>query len=242
MGLELILSVKRSQFRVDDVMSDVKDKVFVAKRPVILERDQFSCRYCDWQAQKYQEVHHLDDDHGNNADGNMVTACCLCHLCNHIGFAGAKGSAVLIYLDPAMGVTQVELNSLVRILWLAESGNDPELRGRASGLLMRLMAATAAAKQQLGSSDPSVLGSFLLGLDDEQYASRQERLKGVYLLPVREAFKAQVTYWRTETMKSLPTSTWVEVSLAQLTAKVDESEGGVASPRLADVLSFIDKN
>lgn len=238
--MELVLSVKRSQFRVDDVMTDVKDKVFAAVRPKILERDRHACVYCRWQALKYQEVHHLDDDHGNNDEANLVTTCALCHLCNHIGFAGAKGAAVLIYLDPELQLTQVELNVLVRILWLAEGGNDVELRATASGLLMRLMAGTAAAKQQLGSADPAVLGSFLLGLDDDQYAGRKERLKGVYLLPVREAFKSQLSFWKAETMKSLPASSWVSEAIEKLKERVGEVEDGVPSPRIADVLTYLD--
>src|SRR5690554_7898806 len=118
--LPLILSVKRSRFRMDDPTADHANREFVGKRPSILERDRYKCRFCGFKAKKWQEVHHVNNDHQDNSDINLVTACPLCHLVHHVGFAGMRQAAQLIYIDPEVKVSQRDLNQLVRALWIAE--------------------------------------------------------------------------------------------------------------------------
>lgn len=76
-----------------------------------LLHDQHTCRFCGLPAGGWQDVFHLDDDHGNWADTNLVAACPLCHGVQHIGSPGANQDMHVIWLPE---VEQAVLNVLVR--------------------------------------------------------------------------------------------------------------------------------
>lgn len=80
----------RSQagWRRDDWMAADADAEFKLVRQKVLERDEHTCRFCGFRAPKWQEVHHLDDNHHNNDPDNLVTACMFCHMVHHLGLAG----------------------------------------------------------------------------------------------------------------------------------------------------------
>jgi hypothetical protein len=56
-----------------------------ALRLKILNRDKFVCRYCDFKADKWQIVHHIDGNPNNNAESNLETICPMCNLIHHAG-------------------------------------------------------------------------------------------------------------------------------------------------------------
>jgi len=51
----------------------------------ILTRDDFTCQYCGYRSEKYQIVHHLDENPENNEESNLVTICQMCNLIKHSG-------------------------------------------------------------------------------------------------------------------------------------------------------------
>ena len=102
---ELLISVKRSQFRVDDANSTEKDVVYKKLKPEILAKNQYACEFCGFRAKKFQHIHHLNDDHSDNSKSNLVVACPLCHMTCHIGFSGSQKLGSLIYMDPELGLT-----------------------------------------------------------------------------------------------------------------------------------------
>lgn len=54
-------------------------------RKKILIRDQYTCKYCGFGANKWQIVHHIDGNPDNNNDSNLETICPMCNLINHSG-------------------------------------------------------------------------------------------------------------------------------------------------------------
>jgi len=52
---------------------------------MILARDGNTCRYCGFTSGKWQVVHHLDGDPGNNDANNLETICPMCNLICHAG-------------------------------------------------------------------------------------------------------------------------------------------------------------
>ncbi len=207
----IVLSVKRSVFRRDDPTAEMADSGFKAARPRVLDRDGNRCHFCGFRAEKYQEAHHINDDHNDNSEKNLMTVCTLCHQAHHIGLAGVNNSGILIYLDdPEIG--QAELNSIVRDLWIGEMGRDKAIKTASMQMLARLHKLSIDARRVLGTSDPVVLGDYLLGLDKEAYEQRHEALKGILLLPLRDHFEARVTYWEKAVYKNVPTQTWLRLA------------------------------
>lgn len=193
----ITISVKRSVFRSDDPEKEMANSAYKNIRPEILARDSSTCQFCGFRADKYQEVHHLDDDHSNNDPSNLVTTCCLCHANHHIGFSGLKNRGVLIFLNPDWGFTQASINNLMRLIWVSMDSDDKEISRLCEDVLSRLERCSKAAKDMIGVNELSVLSDFLLGLDESRYASRGTTLSGIYMLPRRDGFLQQIEYWKT---------------------------------------------
>ena len=204
--LPLIFSVKRSIHRRDDPAREHADKSYLAVRPKILERDDFTCQYCDLTSQKFQEVHHVDDNHKNNDESNLKTICCLCHAVMHIWFSGLSARGELIYIEPQNGVdfSQADLNQLVRALWIAEEGADKSLAAIATARLTALAHGAKEAYERVGTNDLCILGDRLLQMSDAEYLKRASYWKGFYVLPKKSAFNHQIKHWRAESV--LPTA------------------------------------
>lgn len=214
----IILSIKRDGFRGDQPDPDKGLAEFKSVRPSILERDLYQCQFCDFDTKKYQEIHHLDDNHENNSPDNLITTCTLCHMCFHIGFAGIKNRGVLIYCKEGKNVSnfQARLNNLTRNLWACVASNDKKLAVRATDFLKRLESLRVPASDYLGTSDPVFLANYLRDLSDEDYEKRKDILSGIYLLPLREGYPEHVKYWNSKILKnkSLESSTSIAKSRA----------------------------
>jgi intracellular multiplication protein IcmJ len=184
--LPIRLSVKRGPFRDDKPSPPGSDLVYKNARGVVLKRDDYTCQFCGFRHQK-NETHHINDDHNNHSESNLVTACVLCHMAHHLAFAGISGRGTMIYLQNA-GIGQGPLNQLVRTLWIAEEMAKGDSRNTATMLLSRLEKAELYAVQALSTSSPSVLGDFMYSMPNEAYNNRDVALKDVYLLPKKSAY------------------------------------------------------
>jgi intracellular multiplication protein IcmJ len=205
----ITLSVKRGLFRRDDPRTEESNDEFKRTCRKVMRRDNYRCQYCGFCSDKWQEVHHLNDDHTNNSKDNLITVCPLCHKANHIGLAGYDGSGVIIYIE---NLNQAELNNIVRSLWIAEDSGDREMKLTAMTMLARFHKFTSNARRGIGASDPSILGNYLLELDDEAYAKRESALNGYLLLPLRKGFEKQLKHWKTNNYKNVNPSTWLRIA------------------------------
>ena len=195
--IPLVLSVKCENWRMNDKASDEADAEFQRVRKRALERDNYTCRFCGFRALKWQEVHHVNDDHADNRLDNLVTACSFCHSCQHIGLAGRNEEAVLIWLPQ---ISQADLHHIVRTALVAQRLADvmkQDIRARpdllkshreASDVAKAVMGALrereAQAERLLGSSDPVDIANAMLLLPEDAYARRADFLAGIRLLPL----------------------------------------------------------
>lgn len=214
---DIFLGVKRDQFRIDDPTSEHADAKFKEIREQVLKRDKYTCFYCGFKANKFQEVHHIDDNHANNDIKNLTTVCPICHACKHVGFSGIKNRAFLIYYPD---MSQVELNYLIKILWFGfnskidENNKESiEIKNKCIDLIKIFDNLKNTAEDKLGTSNPSIFANeILLKLSDEEYKKRQEKLKGFLLIPIMGAYKKQIEYWQETVFKNLPISTWSDIA------------------------------
>ena len=195
--LPLTLSVKCENWRMNDGASAEADAEFRRVRGRAIERDQYTCRFCGFRSQKWQEVHHVNDDHADNRLENLITTCPFCHQCQHIGLAGRNKEAVLVWLPE---IPQATLHHVVRTAMVAvrvseQQAKDPKSRADvvratreaadvAKTVLATLRSREAAAERLIGTSDPLEVGNAMLLLPDPAYARRGERLAGIRLLPL----------------------------------------------------------
>lgn len=164
----LILDVKRSGWRSDGEYESKKASWEITRKGV-LERDNFSCVYCGFSAKKYQDVHHLDGDHTNDDQDNLVTACKLCHATKHIGKAGMDRRATLIYY-PEMD--QAHLNWLVRWIALGPFSGvayTAYMNAPKSALFDHFRHRHEYCREWVGTSDVVTLANQIINMPDAVY-------------------------------------------------------------------------
>jgi len=160
----------------------------------VLKRDHFTCQYCGFQAQVYQEVVNLDQNYQNNKLSNLVTACCFCAQCFFLEVVGeAYGGGTLIYLPE---IPQTDLSALSHVLFCA-MGNENDYRDNAQEIYQTLRSRYSVIEDNYGEglSDPLVMGQLIIDYTSTHEESPAPLLEHMRLLPARGRFKKQVDYW-----------------------------------------------
>lgn len=209
--LPIVLSANRKSWRMLDSHADETDTRYHAVRSQVLDRDNHTCAYCGFKAEKYQEVHHLDDDHGHNNLENLVVACAFCHIDFHLAMAGIRNAGVMIFCPE---YTQADLNNLVRAIFIAVA-NKGVHEDAARTLYNGLETRASVIEESLfkGASSPSNYGQGLLNMPPEACATQIDRLGGVRLLPRMNAFAKQIAYWQSDEnlFGAIPDKNWDKV-------------------------------
>lgn len=170
----------------------------------ILERDNHTCQFCGFRAEKYQEIYHKNGYDDDFSDDNCLTACIFCHQCFDLTSVANMTSGVLIWL-PEIG--QAALHHIMRALYVARFAQGP-LSEATKETLQTLKNRRLEAKKRLGSDNPADLSVVLEDfLNDKQYKRVQSKLKGIRLMPLDRRiiqddhltyniFPQILTYWR----------------------------------------------
>jgi intracellular multiplication protein IcmJ len=180
-----------------------------AMRGNILARDRFTCAYCGFKSERFQEIRPANPDgvaRYNRAD-DWVTCCHMCDQVMALERTGMMGEGVLIWL-PEM--EQSELNHLVRSLYVARAEEGSKTAEQARKGLDILRARREDAKRRLGTDDPLVLATVLSDhMSDEHYEARAPKLEGIRLFSLDrklqrtsegelDRFPDMLAYWRSK--------------------------------------------
>ena len=180
-----------------------------------LKRAHHTCQFCGLPAGGWQDVFHLDDDHGNWSPTNLAAACPLCHAVQHIGSPTANQDMHVIWLPD---VEQSLLNVLVRgihtlmhsqglptTLTARHMPDHPPLEA-AWRAYVALDARREAANRIIDSHYPLDLADALSAMSPSEYARRRKLLGGLRLLhrgqilrQGRDLYPAQLTLWAART-------------------------------------------
>lgn len=203
--LELKLMASPSAWRLQSARKvDERFKPFEQR---VLQRDKYTCRFCGFQANIYQDVVNLDNNYNNNKLDNLATACCFCSQCffmESVG-VGGYGGGTLIYLPE---ISQPELNSLCHVLFCAIT-NDTGYKNSAQTIYRSFKARSQFIEDKYGegTSDPAILGHLLIDsghiLDD--YAMNV--VKDIRLLPSRAKFRKQIESWAASALEDMTKQT-----------------------------------
>lgn len=215
----LLLGVKRGPWRNENEALH-EDKAYLDARSKAVARDQNMCQACGWTSDRYQEAHHKDDDHTNNAVNNLVTLCPWCHRCHHIGLAGAFDLGFVgISIDPARPLpSQAMINQATRMHdWVKAHPNAAKhFKDWAENFEEYLTACVAAAEKEIGSSELRDFAEILMNMTDEQYANRGQIFSGVRLIHPRLSDLTPKT--KMEDLEITRRQAWVSVLKVRLGA------------------------
>lgn len=240
----LVPSAKRTTWRMNDHSGEA-DAAFARVRGGLLEAYDFTCAFCQQRAEKWQEVHHANEDHSDNQPRNLICACPLCHQVFHVGLAGMRDGGDLIY---APELTQAEINQLMLVIWLVTEvdtsfirDHDQEassvlgkLQGRAASLrgvfenrrgtvYLRLKAGLKDAgmpaelldKMKMAHISLSLLATALMALPDAAYEQRDQLLGGLRILPKPARFRKQLEFYGEQQRLVLSPGSWGKILAEQ---------------------------
>ncbi|MEK6960304.1 MAG: HNH endonuclease signature motif containing protein [Nanoarchaeota archaeon] len=76
---------------------NLKGEAWQKMRLKFLNRDNYTCAYCEFRLEKYQIVDHIDGDPENNSDENFQVICQMCNLIKHSGMGCEITGVVDLY-------------------------------------------------------------------------------------------------------------------------------------------------
>lgn len=182
------------------------DPVFAPFNERVLIRDEHTCHFCGFQAERFQEVVNLDNNYNNNKMSNMVTACSFCAQCFFV-FAigrGQYGGGILIYCPE---ISQAYLNGFCHVLFCA-MGNDTSYRIDAQNIYRNFKLRSQIIDKCFGEgvSNPAVFGRiFIDAPETNKNRIVQEALPAIRLLPSYTEFSKQVEMWSQDSLEELST-------------------------------------
>lgn len=196
----------------------------------VMRRDDYACRFCGFRSLKFQRTLPCKEA----GDPPHATVCTFCEQCMALERTGISGAGQLIWLPE---IPQVELNHLVRAIYVAANASYPvnELSKRARDALT---VRRAEAKKRLGSDDPMLLATILReNLNDNERKGAIAKIEGIRLMPgdkylVRTAkgdanfFPQMVKYWLSSEgpYANIQPEKWPELFRAALEAAHADSQ------------------
>jgi intracellular multiplication protein IcmJ len=198
---ELRLAVNLAGWRI--FVRRREDKAFLPVAKRVLERDNYTCQFCGFQAKEYQEIINLDGNYANNKISNLITACCFCSQCLFLETIGLDdmGGGQLIY---APEISQADLNSFCHVLFCA-MGNGTGYQESAQAIYRSLKFRSQIIENKFGSgtSNPTTFGQLLLEYQVQHPDKKVDVLHDVRLLPSYTKFKVQLDAWAAAAMEEL---------------------------------------
>jgi HNH endonuclease len=101
--------LRASVMRKDEWDKERDQEEWKRTRRQVLKRDNSTCRYCGWTAQKFMQVNHIGAEDNHRLD-NLETVCTACHAILHIGIKSMEGIISASDCKP-------ELNNMARIVY-----------------------------------------------------------------------------------------------------------------------------
>ena len=160
-----------------------------------------SCQFCGLDAAGWQEPFHRDGNHADASPGNIVSACPLCHLCQHLDRPHIHEEAALIWLPEMSQAAVIALARGVHLVLHAKGEPAHMDRGIPVHDTPALQSAWAthnalrkrshSAQERLGTASPLDLSAALLGLSPAALKRGGVLLRGLRLLPLGRLYHGQ---------------------------------------------------
>lgn len=170
----------------------------------VFKRDGYICRFCGFQARRFQEVINLDRNYQNNKLSNFATCCCFCAQCFFLEAVGKGdyGGGVLIYLPT---ISQAELNGLCHVLFCAiVNATDYRIDAQTIYRTLKLRAKLVEEHLGEGMTNPRLIGEALVqSATDFRTFTAPPWLASLRLLPSRIKFAKQISVWAKDALEEV---------------------------------------
>lgn len=200
--LPIILTARRGNWQ--RFKARERNQRFLAIQKKIFERDNNTCRYCGFAANKHQVVVNHDQNYSNNKANNLVTACIFCAQCFFLDQIGKNNNTggYVIYLPE---ITQADLNHTCRVLF-SSLLRDAPYKGKLQNTYLSLKDRTAFVDEMFGpnSSNPNIFGQALIDSNFNAEQLNHPALLNLRLLPERKCFSEAILYWKTTVFDQIP--------------------------------------
>ena len=90
-------------------------------RKKILDRDNYTCQYCNVQRKDHMQVNHVDGNPKNHSDENLEVICASCHKITHSGLWVVVFKILDVYEE-----SKYDQNSIVRITGKMRDDGKPD--------------------------------------------------------------------------------------------------------------------
>ena len=174
------------------------DAEFQKNAALLYKRDNYTCQYCGFKAEKFQDIVNVDGNYKNSTKKNMVTSCRFCTMSQFLG-CGAAGGKIIYFPE----LSQAELNNFVRVLFCSMAMHS-EYADSAKSLYRNFRNRTQAVEQIFGegSSEAEVFGQTLI--DAGPAETQREALQNFRWLPNKSNYEKIIEYWATQVVPMAP--------------------------------------
>lgn len=93
-----------------NIQEKITEEEWRKLRLIIINRDNYTCQYCNFRADKWQICHHIDGNPNNNSHENLEIICPMCNLIHHAG----QGCVVQDIVD-LYGKSKFSQNEIMQI-------------------------------------------------------------------------------------------------------------------------------
>jgi intracellular multiplication protein IcmJ len=200
--LPIVLSAKKGHWQA--FAGRQSQESFLRLASKVLERDDYSCRYCGFKSQQFQVVVNIDQNYQNNDLSNLATACSLCSPCFFIDALGkhTKGFGTIIYLPE---ISQADLNHFCRALFCSMLRDSP-YKGKLQAVYLSLSERAQAVETLFGKDTqiPMLFGQTLIDSELSPAQMNHPLFFDLKLLPLRKFFQEEATYWKSTVFANIP--------------------------------------
>ena len=106
---KLVLSYELA-WRTEDDKKFMRTVEWKNIRKKILERDNYTCQYCNVQRKDHMQINHIGGNPKNHSDENLEVICASCHKITHSGLWAVVFNVVDVYEE-----CKYDQNDIVRI-------------------------------------------------------------------------------------------------------------------------------
>jgi intracellular multiplication protein IcmJ len=179
---------------------------FDALQKEVLNRDNHTCQYCGFKAQKYQVVRSISHGKKTSNAADYTTACIFCDQAFEVDRVAAMKSGMLIWLPE---IEQAALHHIARAIYVARITQGPTADAARKALEV-ITQRREEAKNRIRTDDPAILSLVMRDyIDANAYKTRDKKLDGIRIFPLDRRIVSEgglefnqfpqiLAYWRSK--------------------------------------------